>query len=134
LNTKGTQLKIWLIGGGIATPHAARIPGGWDWFAQYGSDLGLMGFLFLHGFNALAWFTILACCWMLDYSRWSWILGIVGFGFLAWAHGTLDLCADAQSAVALVFIPIWSAGITLLALAIAFIFRFVHQRIEFRWK
>jgi hypothetical protein len=33
---------------------------------------------------------------------------LFGFGFLAWAHYSLDLAADAQAAIALVFIPIYA--------------------------
>ena len=32
----------------------------------------------------------------------------LGFVFLAWAHYTLDLAADAQASIALIFIPIYS--------------------------
>lgn len=37
-----------------------------------------------------------------------WVPALLGFGFLAFAHYSLDLASDAQAAIALAFIPIYA--------------------------
>ena len=58
--------------------------------------------------NAIAWGAILIAS--LFYQRPVSLLvpSVLGFGFLAYAHYTLDLAADAQAGVALIFIPIYA--------------------------
>ena len=92
---------------GILLPYAARLPRGIEWLRQY-TDTSPGGWLFFAAFNAIAWGAILAISFM--YRRPVSLVApcILGFGFLAWAHATLDLRADAQSAIALVFIPIYA--------------------------
>jgi hypothetical protein len=90
---------------GILLPYLARLPRGMDWLAQY-THAGLAGFLFLGAFNAIAWLAIIAISWA--YRRPASILApaLPGFAVLAWAHHAIDLSADAQAAVALIFVPI----------------------------
>lgn len=92
---------------GILLPYAARLPRGIEWLRQY-TDASPGGWLFFAAFNAIAWGAILAISFM--YRRPASLAApcVLGFGFLAWAHATLDLRADAQSAIALVFIPIYA--------------------------
>ena len=92
---------------GMILPYIARIPRGLEWLRQY-TDVGLGGWLLLGAFNAIAWGAIL--CASLFYRRPQSLLwpSIPGFGFLAYAHYSLDLSADAQAAVALIFIPIYA--------------------------
>jgi hypothetical protein len=99
------QIIVALIG--ILLPYAARLPRGIAWLAQY-TDGGPGGFLLLSGFNVIAWGAIVALFRL--YKRPESVVApaLFGFGFLAWAHNSLDLAADAQAAVALVFIPIYA--------------------------
>lgn len=92
---------------GVLLPYAARLLHGVEWLQQY-TDTGLGGWLFFGAFNAIAWGAIVAVSFM--YRRPASLVApcLLGFGFLAWAHATLDLAADAQAAVALVFIPIYA--------------------------
>jgi hypothetical protein len=99
------QITTALIG--ILPPYAARLPRGTAWLWQY-IDGGLSGFLFISGFNAIAWGAIVALCRLYKRPACIVIPALFGFGFLAWAHSSLDLVADAQAAVALVFIPIYA--------------------------
>lgn len=92
---------------GILLPYLARLPRGWDWVLQYaGNEAG--AWAFLAAFNAIAWLAILACT--LFYRRPVSVLApaIAGFGFLAAGHFMLDLSADAQAALGLVFLPIYA--------------------------
>lgn len=115
--------RTWVVLVGIALPYAARLPRGIEWLRQY-IDAGLAGFAFLGAFNAIAWGAILAISF--GYRRPSSLLApaLCGFGFLAWAHATLDLAADAQAGVALVFIPVYA----LLPIAIGGVVGYVIDR------
>lgn len=92
---------------GLLLPYLARLPRGSEWLAQY-TDAGIGGWLFLGSLNAIAWGAILAVS--VKYERPVSLLvpSLFGFGFLAWAHGTLDLSADPQAAIALVIIPVYA--------------------------
>ena len=99
------RLIIVLIG--VTLPYLARLPFGVDWLKQY-TDIGLGGWIFFGVLNAVAWGAILAISFKYKRSKPLAFPCLFGFGFLAWAHGTLDLSADAQAAIALVFIPIFA--------------------------
>lgn len=99
------RIAIALIG--ILLPYAARLPRGFNWVAQY-LDVGLGGFVFFGGFNAIAWGAILALGFLYKRPASLLVPSLFGFAFLAWAHYSLDLAADAQAAIALVFIPIYA--------------------------
>ena len=112
------RLAVALVG--ILLPYAARLPRGAEWIGQYTSS-GLGGALFLGGFNAIAWGSILLVS--LLYRRPASLLvpAIGGFGFLAWAHYNLDLASDAQAAIALVFIPIYAVPVIAVSGAIGYL-------------
>lgn len=101
------KARIIIVLVGLLLPYAARLPRGAAWLQQY-TDHGLGAWLFLGVCNAIAWGAILATS--LLYRRPASLLApsLFGFGFLAWAHCSLDLTADAQAAVALIFIPIFA--------------------------
>ena len=105
MNMRGARVLVACVG--ITLPYIARLPSGIDWLKQY-TDSGAGGWLLLGAFNAVAWVAILSASFA--YQRTVSLLApaILGFGFLAWAHSTLDLRADAQAAIALVFIPIYA--------------------------
>ncbi|PKV11583.1 hypothetical protein [Xanthomonas prunicola] len=92
---------------GVLLPYAARLPRGVEWLAQYtGTAIG--GWLFFAAFNAIAWGALLGISFLYRRPVSLLIPCALGFGALAWAHATLDLRADAQSALALIFIPIYA--------------------------
>ena len=96
---------------GVTLPYLARIPGcgvkGWGWLLQY-VEPGLLWALFLGGFNLVA-VGAAAGATVLFGKRHLWLLPVLaGYGFLSYAHGSLDLASDAQAPIAVVFIPIYS--------------------------
>jgi hypothetical protein len=96
---------------GVTVPYLARLPGslvkGWGWLLQY-VEPGLAWALFLGAFNLVA-VCAAAAATALFYRRYLWVLPVLaGYGFLIYAHGTLDLASDAQAPVAVVFIPVYS--------------------------
>lgn len=92
---------------GILLPYAARVPRGIGWLAQY-TDNGVGAALFLSAFNAIAWGAIILVSLLYKRASSVWAPALLGFGFVAFAHYSLDLAADAQAAIALVFIPIYA--------------------------
>lgn len=90
---------------GIVLPYAVRIPRGTAWVEQYASA-GVGGFLVLGAFNAIAWGSLIALSFLIRRPAMLLIPCVLGFGFMAWAHATLDLAADAQAGVALILIPL----------------------------
>lgn len=92
---------------GVSLPYLARLPFGLDWLMPY-INTGFLGWVFFGAFNAVAWGAILALSFKYKHSVSLIAPCLFGFGFLAWAHGTLDLSADAQAAIALIFIPVFS--------------------------
>lgn len=117
MTMRSARILVVLVG--LVLPYAARVPQGAQWLEQY-TQSGLGAWLFLGAFNAIAWGALLAVSLM--YTRPSSLLApsLLGFGFLAWAHYSLDLAADAQAAIALVFIPIYALGPILVGAAIGF--------------
>ena len=105
MKMRGARFVVVAVG--LALPYVARLPRGVEWVRQY-TDTDLRGWLFTEAFNAIAWGAILAISFM--YRRPTSLIApcLIGFGFLAWAHNTLDLRADAQAAIALIFIPIYA--------------------------
>jgi len=99
------QARLIVVLIGILLPFLARVPRGLDWLKQY-TNVGLGGFLFFMGFNAIAWGSLVAISYLYHRPESLLVPCLLGFGFLAWAHFSLDLRADAQSAIALPFIPI----------------------------
>jgi hypothetical protein len=69
---------------------------------------GLPGMLVLGAFNSIA-VAAAAFATVLFPKKHLWAIPVgAGYGFVALMHGTLDLSSDAQAAVALVFIPVYS--------------------------
>jgi hypothetical protein len=118
--------RVVIVTVGVLLPYLARIPGtfvhGASWMSSYFSG-GIVGVFFVSTFNALAW----GCLIFLSFRVRSLVTligpGLAGFGFLAFAHNGLDLGADAQNAVAMVFIPVYALpiiGVTFLLSLSAF--------------
>ena len=101
--------RILIVLVGILLPYLARLPGGWAWLQQY-QPTDWHSVLLIGGFNAVAWGALLLLSFVYRYPASLWPPVLIGFGFLAWAHGGVDLLEDAQSAIALVFIPVYALG------------------------
>ncbi len=102
-----TQARLLVVIIGFLLPYLARLPGGLNWLWPY-LDGGWGGFVLLSGFNAIAWLSVLGISFL--YQRPVSLLAptLPGFGLLALGHYMLDLSADAQSPIALVFFPIYA--------------------------
>jgi len=106
---KTARILIVLVG--ILLPYLARIPGallnGSSWFTSYLGS-GLDALVLLGVCNALCWGAILAASFTYRHARSIWFPAVLGFGFLALAHGFLDLSSGSTAAISLIFIPIFS--------------------------
>lgn len=102
-----SKARFMLMVVGIFLPYLARLPRGSEWLQQY-TDAGLGGWLLIGALNAIAWGTILAISF--KYERPVSLVSpcLLGFGYLAWAHGTLDLSTNANAPIALVIIPVYA--------------------------
>lgn len=102
---RNTRIVVVVIG--VLLPFVARLPGGLDWVGQYlQGGVGLL--LFVSGFNAIAWGAILACSLAYRCPVSLMLPAALGFAYLAWGHYEVDLRADAQASLALVFLPIYA--------------------------
>ncbi|WP_114996584.1 hypothetical protein [Xanthomonas campestris] len=105
MTMRSCRFMIVLVG--VLLPYAARLPRGAEWLAQY-TDTAIGGWLLLGAFNAIAWGALLGISFLYRRPISLLVPCALGFGALACAHATLDLRADAQSALALIFIPIYA--------------------------
>lgn len=123
------KARLIIVAVGIVLPYLARVPRGSEWLEQY-TDIGFGGWLFFGALNAIAWGCILALSF--KYKRPVSLLApcILGFGFLAWSHGTLDLSANPNAAIALVIIPVYA----LVPIAVGGIFGYIVDRMLRRKK
>lgn len=101
------KARFMLVVIGIFLPYLARLPRGSEWLGQY-TDAGLGGWLLISGLNAIAWGAILAISF--KYERLASLIApcLLGFGYLAWSHGTLDLSTNPNAPIALVIIPVYA--------------------------
>lgn len=119
---------------GILLPYLARIPGalqhGSHWLTSYFGDPGhrLGAVLFFGAFNAIAWGSVLLATMTYRSPHAVWFPAVLGFGFLAFVHSTYDLASDAQAAVGLVFIPIYSLPFILAGWLLGLVFDWVCCR------
>jgi hypothetical protein len=123
-----SRARLLVVLVGLVLPYLARLPGGFAWLAQY-TATGPGGWLLLGGFNAIAWGTLLAISFAYRHPVSLLAPALAGFGFLAWAHATLDLQSDAQAPVALVFLPIYALAPILLGGLVGY---FVDRRLRRR--
>lgn len=95
---------------GILLPYATRIVGipahGLSWFTSYVNTWQAV--VFFGSFNAICWVSILIATLPYRDVRSVWFPALLGFGSLAAGHAMIDLSADAQAAIGLIFIPIYS--------------------------
>lgn len=106
-------LRVLIVVFALVLPYLSRLPGGREWLGQL-TQGGWGGFLFLATCSAVVWGGLLVCSWL--YRRMSslWIPALLGYGFLAWVYGSIDLRADAQAALGLLIAPMYSLAPMLL--------------------
>ncbi|HNW92578.1 MAG TPA: hypothetical protein PKM88_06695, partial [bacterium] len=80
---------------------------GWPWIDQYLS-CALDGWLFFEACNLVAVAAAVVCVLLFGGRRAFWLPVGLGYGALFAMHASIDLAADAQAAVALVFIPVFA--------------------------
>lgn len=108
----------------ILLPYLCRLYRGFDWVLQY-LPIGLFnnlftellfaipGILFFGCFSALAAIPLILCICYWRYVPVTFFIALVTTtGLLVYFHHDYDLAADAQAAVGLIFIPIYTAVIT----------------------
>ena len=100
-------IRILIVVVGIVLPYIVRIPRGSAWVEQY-TDISVQGFLFFGAFNAIAWGSLFALSFWLRRPAALLFPCVLGFSFLAWAHNSLDLAADAQAGISFIVIPIYA--------------------------
>jgi len=105
------KTRVAIVVVGVLLPYAARLPGvltrGPEWLWSYFGE-GLGAVLLFGAFNAICWGAILAASYTYSNPHAVWFPAIPGFVFLAFMHVSLDLSADAQAAIALLLIPMFS--------------------------
>lgn len=105
---------------GFFLPYIARLPGipwhGSRWFWSYLPSVE--AFIFIGLFNAIPLVVLLAIFFIVKSGQKPmtpfWSAAISAYIFLLFMHATLDLAADAQSGVALIFIPVIAAPVALI--------------------
>ena len=115
-------VRCLLVVVGFALPYLARLPRGAAWLQQYTHLSGLSGFLFLSAFNAIPVIAMLALTFVYRKRSSALFPAAAGFAFLGWHHAQLDLSADAQAAIALIFIPIYALAPIALGAGLGFLF------------
>lgn len=103
--------RIAIVVVGILLPYVARLPGvfthGPDWLWSYLGH-GVAAALFFGLFNAIAWGAVLKASYSYRNPHAVWFAAVPAFVFLAANHAFLDLSADPQAALGLLFIPLYS--------------------------
>jgi hypothetical protein len=99
----------------LALPLLSRLPKGMPWVAQYFPDEGyvLIAILFFGG-CALVPAAVVLVAFLVSRGPRYWpglLAAVTAFVMLAYWHHDNDLAADAQSALTLVFIPLYVAAI-----------------------
>jgi hypothetical protein len=117
------RVRIAIAVVGILLPYLARIPGvfahGQQWLTSY-FGTGTLAILFFGAFNAINWGAILVGTLFYRSVAAALLAAVLGFAPLAVAHSTIDLSADAQAAIALVILPIFSLPFVVIAWLLGF--------------
>jgi hypothetical protein len=115
--------RLLIIVIGILLPYLMRIPGmigrGTGWFTSYlGDSFGAI--IFFGVFNAFCWGSIFISTFTYRHVRSVWFPVCFGFALPAVAHTFLDLSSSSMSAIALVFIPLYSLPLVFIGWLIGF--------------
>lgn len=118
-----TQI-YWLCAYVILLPYLCRLYRGFDWAIQY-LPIGLFNnlvtellfsipaVLFLAGFSVIAAVPMVLCILYWKHVRVTFFISFaITTGLLIYFHHDYDVAADAQAAIGLVFIPLYTAAIT----------------------
>jgi hypothetical protein len=103
-------------------PYACRMYRGLGWVAQYPPDEGhfAAGLLLFGSFASLSAIPLVAAFLLRKQLPATFFVSlVVTTGLLVFWHHGYDLAADAQAAIGLIFIPIYTAAITALATSAA---------------
>ncbi|HVK94744.1 MAG TPA: hypothetical protein VM571_08455 [Noviherbaspirillum sp.] len=126
------DVTLWyVIGLGVVWPYLARVPGtfihGHKWLTSYFPSLE--GVVFFGIFNLIPWgaLALLRASYRNSVIPF-WSAAAAALCFLFYVHSRLDLAADAQAAIALVFIPIYSVGAVLLGWGAGLIIQWIRKR------
>lgn len=92
---------------GVLLPYLVRLPGGWDWVDQ-SQPLDWESGLLIGGWNAIVWVALLLISLAYRYPVSLLPPVLAGFGFVGYWHAVTDLREDAQSAIALILIPLYA--------------------------
>lgn len=116
----------------LILPLLSRLPRGMDWVAQYYPDKGyvLIAILFFGG-CALVPAIVVLVAFLVSRGPRYWpglFASLAAWGLLVYFHHDNDLAADAQSALTLIFIPLFAAAIAAVAALLGWILQFVAGR------
>ena len=113
----------------LILPLLSRLPRGMDWVAQYYPDKGyvLIAILFFGG-CALVPALVVLVAFLVSLGPRYWpglFAAVTAWALLIYWHHDNDLAADAQSALTLIFIPLYAAAIAAVAALLGWIVQFV---------
>jgi hypothetical protein len=116
----------------LILPLLSRLPRGMDWVAQYYPDKGylLIAILFFGG-CALVPALVVLVAFLCSRGPRYWpglFASLVAWAMLIYWHHDNDLAADAQSALTLIFIPLYAAAIAAVAALLGWIVQFVAEK------
>lgn len=112
-------------------PFICRLYRGFDWVTKYlpGEDHFFSGLLFLGVFASLPAIPLVIFFLMWKRLKITFIVSlIVATGFLVLWHHDYDLASDAQAAIGLIFIPIYTFILTIIAGGIVAIFELIIRK------
>ena len=115
-------------------PYACRLYRGMDWAAQYLPDEGhrFFGLLFFGGFASLPALPLIVTFWLRKHLPVTFIVSLIAStGLLVFWHHGYDLASDAQAAIGLVFIPVYTLLLTMLTASVAAVIELLSKK--FRW-
>jgi hypothetical protein len=102
---------------GVLLPYLMRLPGmlfhGPAWLTSYFGN-SLLAFLLINAFQAINWLPLYLGTLALRHPRSAIVAAAIGFALPIYGHATLNLASDAQAAVALFVIPIFSLPLVLI--------------------
>jgi hypothetical protein len=101
------MLRLAIVVVGILLPYLARLSKSFELLSQYVFS-NVFELLFFQGFNALTWGSIILTSFFYESDYSILAPALTGFGYISWAHYTLDLTVDAQAGLGIIFIPIYS--------------------------
>jgi hypothetical protein len=111
----------------LFVPFSARIVGvpahGWGWFTDYAS--GVKSLLFLSAFNVVPALALFVAGKMSKHAPLGYWFAVAAFvAFALWTHGAVNLRSSSTAAVALLFIPVYAAVVSVVGWGVGM---FVHM-------